>query len=401
MDDKKSILYFCSTTHALIHAVILSFAVLIGAIQNTFNISLTQTMAWGAISVFIYGTAGIPAGYFSDKFGSLKMILTGMSIAMLSCVVLFFSFSPWMFIIGMVGLGFGSGFYHPSGISILSKYYGEKERGRAMGTHGFLGNFGQFGAPLIASGLLVALGGWREVYIFWGGVFAVMITWGLFMEFEGYEPEVTGKEARLGKLDTKFLLQSMILILLVITVLRGWYYRGTVKFIPTYVKDAFGAGDFTAGIYGSLLLLGGGVSQIIGGHMRDRMGSKKPIIIFAVLSTISLILLLTHNLMPGMKIIGGLYLGPFLIGVILFGFAFFGAQPAVNSIVAEYTPENIRGGFYGITFFTRFGLSSLAMIMAGFTAENIGMTVPFMIMGVFALVSIPLAMMLKEVDGEE
>lgn len=94
-------------------------------------------------------------------------------------------------------------------------------------------------------------------------------------------------------------------------------------------------------------------------------------------------------------------LGPFLIGVILFGFAFFGAQLVVDSIVAEYTPENIRGGFYGISFFTRFGLSSLATIMAGFTAENIGMTVPFMIMGVFALVSIPLAMMLKEVNEEE
>ncbi|MFO7991330.1 MAG: hypothetical protein R6U61_03430 [Thermoplasmata archaeon] len=90
--------------------------------------------------------------------------------------------------------------------------------------------------------------------------------------------------------------------------------------------------------------------------------------------------------------------GPFLIGVVLFGFAFFGAQPAVNSIIAEYTPERIRGAFYGITFFTRFGLSSLAMIMVGFTAENIGMAVPFMVMALFAFVSIPLALMLKQTN---
>lgn len=94
----------------------------------------------------------------------------------------------------------------------------------------------------------------------------------------------------------------------------------------------------------------------------------------------------------------GIMFGPFLIGVVLFGFAFFGAQPAVNSIIAEYTPERIRGAFYGITFFTRFGLSSLAMIMVGFTAENIGMAVPFMVMALFAFVSIPLALMLKQTN---
>ena len=101
------------------------------------------------------------------------------------------------------------------------------------------------------------------------------------------------------------------------------------------------------------------------------MGSKKPIIIFGILSAVSITLLLTHHVIPGIEGPGGIMFGPFLIGVVLFGFAFFGAQPAVNSIIAEYTPENIRGRFYGITFFTRFGMSSLAMIMAGYTAESI------------------------------
>ena len=395
MKKQTSVLLFCSTSHALIHAVILSLAVLIPSIQNAFNISLTQTLAWGAISVLIYGTAGIPAGHFSDKFGSLKLIIIGAGIVVLSCVVLFFSTSPLMFIAGMAGLGFGSGFYHPSGVSIISKYFRPERRGKAMGVHGFLGNFGQFGAPLIAGTLLIALGGWRGVYLFWGFMFFLLIIWGIYMEFRGYEPKVTGRHTGVDRLNKKFLLQTIIILILVVTVLRGWYYRGTVKFIPTYVKDVFIVSTFTASIYGTLLLIGGSVSQIIGGFMRDKFGSKKPIIFFGILSTISLLLMLTHDSLPGIEGPGGLLIGPFLVGVILFGFAFFGAQPAVNSIIAEVTPEKIRGGFYGVTFFTRFGLSSLAMIMSGVAAEAVGMEVPFMLMSVFAAISVVVAIFIK------
>ncbi len=397
MEERKAILYYCSTNHALIHAVILSLGVLIPAIQKSFNISLTRTLAYGAVSVFVYGTAGIPAGYFSDKFGSLKMIITGAGIALVSCFILFLSPNSTVFIIGMVGLGFGSGFYHPSGVSILSKYFSEKERGWAMGRHGFYGNFGQFSAPLLAAVLLITLGGWRGVYLFWGCILSLLIVWGLYLESRGYEPKVTGEHTGLDRLNKKFLLQGTIIILLAVTILRGWYYRGTVKFIPTYVENQIGATALGAGVYGTLLLLGGSISQLIGGKMRDTMGSKKPIYLFAGLSTVSLLLLSTHNIYPGFEGPLGIMFGPFLIGVVLFGFAFFGAQPAVNSIIAEYTPERIRGAFYGITFFTRFGLSSLAMIMAGFTAENVGMSVPFIVMAIFAFVSIPLAMMLKEI----
>jgi hypothetical protein len=59
----------------------------------------------------------------------------------------------------------------------------------------------------------------------------------------------------------------------------------------------------------------------------------------------------------------------------------------VNALIAEITPEHIRGSFYGFTFFTRFGLSAAALaFIAIFAGQQ--MLIAFYLVMIFTFISI-------------
>lgn len=403
MENKKKILFFCSADHALTHAVILSLAPLLLAIKEEFNFSYSVSFGFAALNIFIYGTGGIPAGYLSDRVGPLKAILLGIIIVIISCFALAFSFGATQFVIFIFLLGLGSSFYHPPGITAISNSYTER-RGRAMGFHGLIGNLGQFGSPFLA-GVVGALFGWRANYLVWGVSFVLL---GLFLLYlmwtkadadilalvraekeqnerkeEGIPPhsKTTRSSFFFIKRETlELILKPMVLFILLLSIFRGWYYRGVLYILPFYVEDFFhlspNAATALGGTFVTFALISGGIGNYVGGHMKDRHGSVYPLVLFTFISLISTLLIVFNPFTLGEREItfnGENYVltfNAFVIGVFLFGFGYFGGQAPLNTFIAEMVSSEKRGRLFGISFFTRFGLSSLAMLMVGVAADS-------------------------------
>ena len=393
MEDKKKILLFCSADHALTHAVILSLAPLLPAIKEEFNFSYTLSFGFAALNIFIYGTGGIPAGYLSDRVGPFRTLLLGIFVVVLSCFALAFSFSPIQFMLFIFILGLGSSFYHPPGITAISNSYTEG-RGKALGIHGLLGNLGQFGSPIFA-GVVGALFGWRANYLIWGFAFVLLGIFLLYLILKGVDEKTqllfTAKWGsdrssstinffKLKKETLQLLLTPMVLSVLFLTIFRGWYYRGTLYIIPFYIEEIYNLtrNEATAlgGTFITFALVAGGIGNYVGGHIKDRKGAFYPLLIFTLISLLSLLLIVFNPFTLGgasLTLFGKEYIlvfNGFIFGIFLFGFGFFGCQAPLNAFIAELVTSEKRGRLFGITFFTRFGLSAIAMLMVGVAAEH-------------------------------
>jgi MFS family permease len=398
METKKIILYFSSTIHGYTHAVELSLIPLLLLIQSAetgFDLSWRDTFLFAAASIFLFGFGGLPSGYFADKYGSLKIILCGLIISILSAVGLFFCTNSIQFLVLISLLGLGSSFYHPSGLSLISKFYPDK-KGKPMGTHGFVGIFGQIAGPLVA-GLMGAIYGWRSVYLFWAIIGLVLVYFNIILILKRYEmdlkPKQTSSKIEISKLDKKFLFQSIIILVLFLTIFRGWLYRGTVQVLPFYIEYltadmSVGAIAALSGFYITLIYLAGSIGQLTGGYLSDKYGHKRPLLLMSILSLISLFFIIKIWFAYSITIFGfELPLNSLALGIIIFGFAFFGGQPIVNALIGDITPERIRGTFFGFTFLTRFGLSSVSLILIAVLASEF-ILIAFYLVLVFAIFTI-------------
>jgi MFS family permease len=194
------------------------------------------------------------------------------------------------------------------------------------------------------------------------------------------------------KLNLKFFLQTTIILILLLTILRGWLYRGTVQVLPFYIENIFSLDAETAavrsGIYVTLMYIAGSIGQLIGGGLTDKYGFKKPMLLFGILAFGALLFMMDNWF--SFDFLGsdsGYSFNSILVGILIFGFAFFAGQPIVNALIAEITPENIRGSFYGFTFFTRFGLSAAALaFIALFAGQQ--MLIAFYLVMIFTFISI-------------
>jgi MFS family permease len=136
------------------------------------------------------------------------------------------------------------------------------------------------------------------------------------------------------------------------------------------------------------MYIAGSIGQLIGGGLTDKYGFKKPMLLFGILAFVGLLFMIENWFTVDIGGAGSaISFNSILLGVLIFGFAFFAGQPIVNALIAEITPERIRGSFYGFTFFTRFGLSAMALaFIAVFAAEQ--MLIAFYLIMIFTFISI-------------
>lgn len=363
-----------SYNHALTHGVVLSVPIAANYIQV--ELDLTYTPIFMAISffIFMYGVGAVLAGYLIDRIGAIKPMFVGITITTLSMAALLTSNNLYWFSIWIVVAGFGLSFGHPSGLTLVSQLY-VKKRGKAMGTFGFVGQFGQFIPPIVAA----AIG----KFYFWNLIFLVFLIFyivalifcGLLLktEVQGEDvekPEKIEYTKALGALFT-----GIVLLVLLLTALRGNYYRAITSILTYYANDVLRLDILAGAIFLSVMLIAGLPGHLIGGYLADRFGPIRPLIFFSVLAIIGILLCLSFNLLI------------LVIGLCIVGFSFFSAQPAENVLTANVSSLNVRGTLYGLKFLVSFGFSFVALIVIGVFGDIYSLTIAFYIILIFAVAS--------------
>ncbi len=389
----------------MVHVMLVAYNAITLEVGDEFDLDTNaQRLLPITLTLFVYGAVAVATGYLADRYDALKMLTVGIAIATAASFGIAASLNYWMLLAFMGVLGVGLGFYHPVGLSYISKVFGPKNRGKALGINGIGGNSGWLLSPIATASIAVAFG-WRWAYVAWGILGLAFIILVLYLFGSGTltgandvaeEPVTDGKRRRRsknGKVDRRKLeaeseetvaptsaadykvglrrlLTFLALIVMLITIFRGFYFHGLTDTLPTFlqvekpellVSDDPGVKLILAGGFLSLLYMMGIIAEPLGGWIKDRYEARRPIF-FASLANAGSLVLLIYATTPLVL----------TVAVTTFGFCFLLLMSVVNATIADVTPPQVRGTFFGITFLTRDGIGAFAPLFVGFVADSTG-----------------------------
>ncbi|UCE73130.1 MAG: MFS transporter [Methanomassiliicoccales archaeon] len=375
MDSKGKYLSLVSYNHALTHGVVLSVPIAANYIQVESDMSYTPIFISISLFIFAYGVGAVFAGYLIDRMGVIKPMFIGMVLTTISMFGLSLSNNFQLFSFWILIAGCGLSFAHPSGLTLVSQLF-VKNRGKGMGTFGFIGQFGQFVPPIAAA----AIG----KFFFWNYIFLVflflyicaLIFCGLLLSSEIKGEDVEKPKRMEYSKALGALISGIVLLVLLLTAMRGNYYRAITSVLTYYSNDVLELDILTGAIFLSVMLLFGLPGHLLGGRLADRYGPIKPLVVFSVLAVIGILLCLSLNIIL------------LVTGLCIVGFSFFSAQPAENVLTANVSSLNVRGTLYGLKFLVSFGFSFIALILIGVFGDIYSLTIAFFIILSFAVATL-------------
>lgn len=385
MISKKRVLYFASFSHTITHAMTLTLAPLLPLIRSDLRLTNAETASFAFISFLMYGALALPSGLISDRIGSLKVIRIGLVLFLVSIAGIYLSTGPLTLWISLLILGIGAGTYHPAGLSLISRLY-PKDMGKAMGFNGLLGNLGEASSPIIAAAIGVYIG-WRSPYLIWSVTILVLLSLSLSIKdskIKDHVKEEAGQKYSYIK-ETRKLVSRDFLLYILILLFRGLFYTGTVLLLTTFAKDVLSIKVLLGGLITTILIVSGMPGQILGGKISDKLGYKKPLLIFTSVSSICIALI--ANTSSAVL---------FVFFSILMGFSYFAAQPAQNMLTASMGSTKIRGLLYGFSSLCIFGFGSFAVSVGGYIADVLTWRAAFYLLAIFALIDVLLIYLKRE-----
>jgi MFS family permease len=395
--NDRSITALVSISHAAVHTYEMTIPIFVVAWLTEFeviNLGFARldvtTATIGVVVTISYGLFGLgalPGGVLVDRIGSRRLITACLIGMGLSYVLLGLAPSMLLVALALVIWGIAASVYHPAGLSLISK--GVQERGTGLAYHGIGGNLGIGLGPLAAAVLLLFVG-WRTVALILAipalgaAVYAVRADFDATAAVEevmadGSSRAESGVDS-LGEFieDSKRLFAGSFVLVFVIVICSGLYYRGVLTFLPELLRGLPGFDPIPvetllpASIRGlapgdarmlnpqdyfySGLLLIGIVGQYAGGKLSDRLRVEHGLAgSFGVLAVLALLFIPVSSagVVPLMAL--GAVLGVFL----------FVVQPLYQAMVAEHTPPEARGLSYGFTYLGVFGVGALGGGIAG------------------------------------
>ena len=144
--------------HFVTHVMLVAYAAIVPWVRDDFDlVSNTQMFSPITFTLFIYGVIAVGTGYLADRYEPLKMLTLGLVVSTIASFGIALSVNLWMLVACFSLLGAGLGFYHPVGLSYISKVFGPKHRGKALGINGIGGNSGWLISPIATAAIAVLL----------------------------------------------------------------------------------------------------------------------------------------------------------------------------------------------------------------------------------------------------
>ena len=376
---KRSLLLLLGVAHSLNHSIFLVIPLYLTQIAQDLTATIETIGLVVAVSGFIYGLGSLFGGSLADKIGGIKTLMLGMVFAGLSTFTFLVAHDVAGFTVSLILMGAGASLYHPTSNLVIAEAY-EGKMAEAMGLHGTGGNFGYMLAPII----IVAIGdllGWRYPLVFLG-MATIMLSLVMMKTFSWIDKSrVKTESTKTGNGYLSVFLIPGLSVLLLYNFVVGMYFKGIDFIFPTFLEDTRGYTSTLRATAVFLLLGFGVIGQWLSGKASDKAGSKRVLITSSIGITSSLILLLT---VPHPVVSVALF-------VFIYGMAFYGHQPALNSLTGLITPNAKRGLVFGIFFFLSFGLGSISAAIAGYFAVNYSMETALFVLLLFSAVALMLS----------
>jgi MFS family permease len=370
-EDRKTMLVTAST-HGLVHLLMLVFISTNISIAKEMNLNLFQIGNLGTLSFLAFGLGAIPAGIMIDKIGSRKALFITLLGLGISTIFVGLSTSPLMFGFSIFFLGIFASFYHPAGLSYISKNI--SQRARAMGFHGMGGNVGVALSPVCAT-YLASLYSWRLSYIAFSipaFILALIVLFSTAIRKEEHYKQSTSIN-KIPEQNITFV--KLIILVYALQIVNAFIYTGSLIFLPTYLGQRISLGFLKqsslieGGLISSVALLVGVFGQYVSGELSQKYKAEKILLIIMIIGIPFLFLIAqTQNII-------------LIISIFSFAFCHFFFQPLGNEMVAKYSSTKHRSRIYAISFTLSFSVGAMASSFAGFLAEYFDFSQIFIYLG--------------------
>ncbi|MEV5490997.1 MFS transporter [Streptomyces bobili] len=338
------------------------------ALAAYFGLDSGQTGLFTTVTLVASAVGGALAGVLADRIGRVKaLMITVITYAVFTVACGFApTYETLLLFRALQGLGFGGEW--AVGAILVAEYASAQHRGRTLGAIQSSWAVG-WGLAAIMYTLVFSVFGddvaWRVM--FWTGALpALLVVW-MRRRVQDAPTAVAARERNAGKgsfaaIFRGPLLRTTIFAGLLSTGVQGGYYT-LATWVPTYLKSERGLSVVNTGGYLTFLISGAFLGYLTGGHLTDRLGRRRNIWLFAVLSAVCI--LAYANIPSGadtLLLILGFPLG-FCMSAIFSGF---------GSYLSELYPTAVRGTGQGFTYNTGRAGGAVFPTTVGFLADSWG-----------------------------
>ncbi|MGW2047966.1 MFS transporter [Streptomyces sp. NPDC001858] len=338
------------------------------ALAAYFGLDSGQTGLFTTVTLVASAVGGAVAGVLADRIGRVKaLMITVITYAVFTVACGFApNYETLLVFRSLQGLGFGGEW--AVGAILVAEYSSAKHRGRTLGAIQSSWAVGWGLAALVYTLVFSFFGddvAWRVM--FWTGALpALLVVW--MRRRVQDAPEATAarrQNAEKGSFPAIFkgpLLRTTLFTGLLSTGVQGGYYT-LATWVPTYLKSERGLSVVGTGGYLTFLISGAFLGYLTGGYLTDRLGRRRNIWLFALLSAVCI--LAYANIPSGadtLLLVLGFPLG-FCMSAIFSGF---------GSYLSELYPTALRGTGQGFTYNTGRAVGAVFPTTVGFLADSWG-----------------------------
>ena len=358
--SKRGISLLLNLAHALDHMFLLIFATAVASIAADMGIARWEDlMPFGAAAFFFFGIGALPAGKLGDQWGRRKMMMVFFIGIGVSAMLVSLAQTPWQLALLLSLMGCFASIYHPVGIPMLMQY--TDKPGRAIGFNGLMGNLGIAIAALL-TGWLVSVSGWRAA--FWlPGLMSIALGI-VFWRMTHGEDIPPSKRSRSSTTPAHHNEAKLFFVMTLAATTGSLLFNFStnsngevlISKLTGIVHDPAAVGLLLAAVYALASF-----SQLIIGHLIDRIPLKKLYLSVLLLQLLSLIIATQSE--------GWV----FYVMQICFMCLIFAAIPFSDAMIVRYVDDSMRSRISGARFAVSFGASSLAVWLIGPIVKSWGM----------------------------
>lgn len=325
-------------------------------LKENYNLDYVQI---GLLTFTFQVTASLlqPAiGIYTDKRPLPYSLPIGMGSSLVGLIVLGFSSSYWMLLVGSALVGLGSAIFHPESSRVARLASGGRH-GLAQSMFQVGGNTGSAIGPLLAAFIVLANGQWSISWFAVGSLVGIFILWRVGMWYSAHLLAAASKPpvSRALPFDQRTTMIALV-VLTVLTLTKNAYMAALGNYYTFYLIDRF-----QVGVQDSQLLLfvhlgASALGVLLGGPLNDRFGAKF-VIWFSILGVLPFTLALPYADFTWTVILS-----------VIIGLIFSSAFSAIVVFAQELLPGRV-GLVAGIFFGFAFGAGGIAAAALGGVAE--------------------------------
>jgi MFS family permease len=327
-----------------------------------------------------YLLAIVPAGMLADRYSPRWVIAVGATVTGLGSLA--FAVGSTGFIDGTLlrflsGIGM-AGVYVP-GMRFVADWYAESGRGTAMGI--YIGTFSLSSGLsfLVASGVASAVG-WRSAIAATsvGALAVAPLVLGLGRDAPG-----ATRRDRVG-LDLAVLRNRSYLAVVGIYSWHNWELFGVRNWLVAFLLvtpavAATGSPALVAGTLAGVMILLGGLGNVAGGTLSDRVG-RTPVIAAALLAS--------GLVSATLGLLAWLPLAALVALVLVYGVALTADSAPTSTTVTEVVADERMGTALSIQSFVGFSTTVVSPVVFGWALDSGGYTLAFPTLALGALAAL-------------